>query len=652
MTLPLTKVFVIDFEGLGLESRWNPSLSIYFCCILTVDNDGRKQINKHFDVIQAIEHARQLINEGWTMIAHNAKFELSVMSCRGYTHIIEKGVLSVADTMVMEYFRNTGLPSYSLDALTGLKTDVVQEAVEKGLLPEGVKKSDFWSTDWSKDALMIEHIADYCVQDCKATWSLYKRLCAWYNLPENTKFKSSLLELEFPMLSVLTHMEVQGIHVDTEALDELTKDCSNTLALHKKELDKVAKFLPQLSWRADEDEFTPKVVEYKAGVYKNIGNIRHYVDSEGKVVSSVSNLVGSHCVLKPYNAAAATGHTYWLIKQQCPEILEKAERTPKGKFKLNKDFFADVSEELPDSLPIAKYLKATKDLQICVSIAEHVRDRRIHGSFNNCFTRTARLSSSAPNLQNIPRSTSDPTSVGSRFRQLFSKPAPDKIMLVADLDRIELVVLAWYLLVSQKDSGLAEVCNTPGADPHQTNADRWKVSRIIAKTLIFLLVYGGGAGLIFRRGMSPTLKEAEQMVKEVDKQQPSINKLKKSVWAKCRERGFITNPFNARGVYPELYSNNGWERGAGERKSFNFLIQRTARDVLHTLVVASFPVILKYGARLVNIVHDEIIIECDVDISDALMLDLYKVWHRREDILKGVVINGDWNKGNNWYEAK
>ena len=651
MTLPTTRVFVLDFEGLGLESRWNPSLPIYCGCIITVDEHGKKKVYRHMAVTYAIDHARRLMADGWLMVAHNAKFELAIMSCRGFTHTIEKGVLTVVDTMVMEYIRNSGLASYSLDALTGMKSDVIADAQAKGLVTEGVGKKDFWNTDWSHNSKMLDHIADYCVQDCKATLSLYFRQCAWYNLPENAKFASSLLDLEFPMLSVLAHMEVNGIHISTDALESLTYDCKTTLEQHKETLDRVARFLPKLQWDAEEEDYIPYAKEYKKEVYKNVGNVRHYMAADGSITASDPYVVGSHCELFPYNPAAATGHTYWLIKQQCPELLEKAEQTPKGKPKLDKDFFTDVADEMPEDLPIAKYLKATKSLQMCVSIAEHVRDGRIHGSFNNCLTRTGRLSSSEPNLQNVQRSDGDPTSVGSRFRQLFTAPL-GKVILVADLDRIEIVVLAWFLLVAMKDPGLAEVCNTPGADPHQANADRWKVKRIIAKTLIFLLVYGGGAGLIFRRGMAPTLAEAEHMVKQVNDEQPSINQLKESVWATGRKRGYITNPFNARGVYPELYSKKRWERGAGERKAFNFLIQRTARDVLHTLVVQMFPIVLKYGARLANLVHDEVIVECDEALADDLMQELQVVWGRREDILKGVVINGDFNKGQSWYLAK
>lgn len=668
--LPLTKVAIVDVEGLGLEARWNASLPLYFVGILTVDEEGKVKIHKHYIATTAVEQTQQLLSEGYFVGGHNFKFDLCTLNTRGLQHTIEEGIPSMFCTMVMEYFRNTGLSSYSLDALTGMKTDVVADAKEKGLITEDLNKSYFWQIDWSRNPEMVKHIGEYCVGDLKATWSLYKRQAAWYNLEKNAKFRQALYDLEFPMLSVLAHMEQVGMNIDTEALQSLTKDCKDSLQFYTHVMDKVAAFLPRLQWKPEAEEFVPYEHLYKDNkfnakkghregvaedlfkVFRHEANISHYMDFSGVTCATNPYIVGSHCPLYSYNSAAATGHTYWLIKHQCPEVLEKAEQTPTGRPKLNKDFFADVADELPETLPIAKFLKATKNLQMCTSIAEHVRDGRIHGSFNNCLTRTMRLSSSNPNLQNIQRSDDDPFSVGSRFRQLFTAPDEESTILVADLDRIEIVVLAWYLKVAMKDSALAEVCNTPGSDPHQSNADRWGVSRSVAKTLIFLLVYGGGASLIFRRGMAPTLEDSQKMVEEVDRQQPSINKLKANVWNKCRERGYITNPFNVRGVYPELFSKKKWERGAGERKAFNFLIQNTARCVLHQLAIRSLKVILKYGARLVNIVHDEMIVECRKSVVEPLKAELQAIWGKRTDILKGVVINGDWNAGDNWYEAK
>jgi DNA polymerase-1 len=234
---------------------------------------------------------------------------------------------------------------------------------------------------------------------------------------------------------------------------------------------------------------------------------------------------------------------------------------------------------------------------------------------------------------------------------LFIAPA-GSVIVGADIDRVELVVLGWYLSTVMGDNGLLEECNKDDGDPHQSNADRWGVSRMTAKTLIFLLVYGGGASLIFKRGMAPTLEAAEDMVKQVEESQPSIQKLKDKVWSKCVQRGFIKNTFNCRGVYPELESKQKWRRAAGERASFNYLIQRTARDIMHYLTIQSLPIIEELGAKALLLVHDEIIVECPQEKAEELKQRMTELWGKRYDILPGSKINAEWNIGNNWNDVK
>lgn len=647
--LPLIKIFVFDVECFGLEARWNSSLPVYFLGILALDSTGKKELHKYYNCQEGISKIQELLADGYVGIAHNAKFDLGVLNTRGMGHTIVKGELSIVCTMQMEYARASNLPSYSLDALTGMKTNLVQTAVDKQLIPAVVKSSVFWSTNWEHNKPMLELIADYCCDDLKATLVLYKRLAAWYNNEEHVKFRQALYDLEFPMLSVLAHMEQHGIAIDVDLLASLTKDVGDIKQQHSDTLDKVAVNLPKLQWKGD--NYEPRVTTYVNGVNNHPRNMAYYSDPSGVCRSDEPYLVYDHCKLYKYNSAAATGHTFWLLQKQCPEVLYSCEYTKLGKPMLNKEFFADVAEQMPESLPISKFLKATKDLQICNTIENHVRDGRIHCSYNNCLTRTGRLSSSEPNLQNIARSDKEEGSIASRFRQMFNAPE-GKVILVADVDRIEICVLAWFLKVSINDSSLADVCNTKGSDVHQANADKWGVSRTVAKTLIFLLVYGGGANLIFRRNMASSLELAQQLVDTVDKEQPSINKLKAMAWAKARAKGFLTNPFGARGVYPELNAKRKYLVSSGERKSFNFLIQRTARDILHNLLISTLPIVVSYKAKIVNVVHDEIIVECDANVADELMVKLNLVWQNRKDLLPGITINGDFNKGKSWYEAK
>lgn len=676
LSLPLSKLLFFDVEGFTLQMRYDPSLPIYTICFLEVDANAKAKIYRSRDCQAAISFLTSRLADGFVAIAHNAKFDLGTLKCRGLVHSIEPGKLSVACTQVMAYIQDTTQPSLSLDALTGQKDDIIEKFQERGLwdelLPRPKNKSEFWSIDWSVHPEALNIIEDYCVQDLKATYSLYKKLAHWYN--EHPKFIAPLLEIEFPMLDILTQIETTGAYVDADRLAKLTEDLEHELQTAQNEINARYPGLPKLSWSEADQEFKPVVTEFKKGTdsYPGCGYNRHksyiaeYLDSDGLAVASDPYILGNHCKLLPYNSAAATGHNFWLLLQEVPEILETADKTPTGRPSLNKDFFNDVAEQLPDHLPIAKVIRMMKYLSICSGLREHMgEDSRIHCDVNHTRVRTTRLSTSNPNLQNIPRPYDDKhpdyktnKDYGMRFRQLFTASDDDHTLIVADLDRIEVVVLAWFLWKVMNDDQLLNIVNS-GEDVHGANAALWGISRSLAKTLLFLLIYGGSPGLIFKRGMTKSLEEAKRVFKQVDEGQPSINKLKILCWKSAIKRGerekcdpYVTNPFYARGLYRELISGKRYIRGKGERMSFNFVVQKTARDVLHILLLQSNPHVRVCLGRFVNIIHDEAIIEVPKLLADSLKQALNSVWEDRRDILPGVRINGVWNSGESWYEAK
>lgn len=213
-------------------------------------------------------------------------------------------------------------------------------------------------------------------------------------------------------------------------------------------------------------------------------------------------------------------------------------------------------------------------------------------------------------------------------------------------------MLAYYLLVGEKDSGLADEFNGDNPDAHTKNATTWGVERTVAKTLIFLLVYGGQPQLMVDRKLFPTLQEAEAAFAGVKANQPSIDTLMKKVVAKAASQGYVRSIAGRRMYYPDLNSANRGKRMRAERQAFNALIQGSSRDVMHGLVVQSMPYIKAAGANLVNIVHDECLVEVRKQDAVQLQQNLNGVWERRTDILPGITINGSWNIGNTWYEAK
>ena len=206
--------------------------------------------------------------------------------------------------------------------------------------------------------------------------------------------------------------------------------------------------------------------------------------------------------------------------------------------------------------------------------------------------------------------------------------------------------------MGERDGGLADEFNGDNPDAHTKNAATWGVERNVAKTLIFLLVYGGQPKLMVQRKLFPTLKQAEAAFAGVKANQPSISTLMAKVIAKSAKQGYVRSIAGRQMQYPMLRSSNKWERMRAERQCFNALIQGSARDIMHRLVVESLPLVLAAGGNLVNIVHDECLVEIAADKAPALQQQLNLVWEQRKDMLPGVTVNGSWNIGSTWYEAK
>ena len=462
-SLPLTKIAVVDTETLGLDARWNSDLPVYCTCILEVAPDGKQKVKRYYNVTRAIERLQELLADGWLLVMHNAKHDLSVLNVRGLNHTIVPGELSVYCTQVAEYTIDSTRESYSLQSLTGAKDNVIASFVEKGLLEKPIPSTEFWSIDWSDKSrrgysLALETIADYCVGDVKATLMLYKAQAKEYN--NEPRFINTLAFLEFPMLSVLSELEISGSAIDMASLGSITYDLHVDKDQLEKQIAVEAGMLPTLKWSEKKNRYIPFVKTYTGGAierykegsseewkgYRNKNNLlKHYIDNDGCALTmweghipSVTDgcFVYDHCPLVKFNSSAATGHVWWLLNRYCPDVLEAAESTKVGKPKLDKNFIADISEQIPESLPIANITKVNKTLSMVEGISKHIQhNHRIHPSFQNTRTRTTRLSCANPNLQQMPRvgTIINGTDYGKRIRSLFSSPSGSKI-LVADLN--------------------------------------------------------------------------------------------------------------------------------------------------------------------------------------------------------------------------
>jgi DNA polymerase I-like protein with 3'-5' exonuclease and polymerase domains len=660
LTLPEVDYIVVDIECHGLEAVHDTSRPIYFVVTCSVTGNQPPKLQVWHNLDDLISILNTCCAFGTYLCYHNSKFDHVALSNRG----LQVPWGQVLDTQVLAYLSdNQKAGNLSLSSLTGAKDDLLPFAKELGFS----NLSDFWQTDHSDSPQVLERLVSYCKADVKATHVLYKRL--QQKLGQLPGVVRAYWQLEVPMLPVLVQLEREGALVDKQLLLSTIDDLSREQREFEATIEESVGRVPQLQWKEAREEFVP-VEKWYGGCslltpvdqLKTYVNSLHvppyYLDASGVAVENWSGhklsddkrVLGAHCPLVPFNSNAATGHVWWVIRSQVPEALDNIKQTKSGKPKVNKDFVSDVADLLPESFPIGKLARVVKKLQMATSIYKHLHaDNRLRAEFAHTRTLTGRLATSRPNCQNLPRAGSDESS--QVFRKLFVA-RPGYVLLCADLDQIELRTLAFYLARGERDFGLLEEFNSDNPDAHTKNASKWGVSRTVAKTLIFLLIYGGQPALMVERKLFPTLKQAEAAFAGVKENQPAIDRLMRAVVAKAIEVGYITTVGGRQLRYPKLRSGNKWERMRAERQCFNALIQGSSRDIIHQLVIESAPLIWAAGANFVNIVHDEVLVEVPEQVADSLMQQLSPLWCKRMDILKGVPVNGDWNKGDTWYEAK
>jgi DNA polymerase I-like protein with 3'-5' exonuclease and polymerase domains len=653
--LPEVNYIVVDIECHGLEAVHDLTRAVYFAVTCTVRANQQPKLITWYNLDDLIS---VLNSSGYYLVYHNSKFDHVALLNRGLNVPWER----VLDTQVLAYLAdNQAAGNLSLGALTGAKDNLLPVAQELGFS----NLSEFWNVDHSYNPEVIQRLVSYCRADVKATHGLYKQLIQ--KLPKPSV--AAYWKLEQPMLPVLVQLERTGAQVDRQLLLKTIDDLGRQQQEFEARIAECVGRVPVLQWDKALETYVPTEKWYGGNnlhtplhelkTYANKLNVPpHYVDANGVAVENWSGhkltdekrVLGAHCVLVPFNSNAATGHVWWVINKQVPEALENIKQTKSGKPQVNKDFVADVADLLPDEFPIGKLAKVVKRLQMATSIYKYLgNDNRLRPEFAHTRTLTGRLATSRPNAQNLPRAGADESS--QVFRKLFVA-RPGYVLLCADLDQIELRTLAYFLAEAEKDFGLLQEFNSDNPDAHTKNAELWGVSRIIAKILIFLLIYGGQPKLMVERKLFGSLKEAQAAFDGVKSKQPAIDALMRKVVAKATNIGYIKTLAGRYLRYPKLRSSNKWERMRAERQCFNALIQGSSRDIIHQLVVESAPLIWAAGASFVNIVHDEVLVEVPEQTADALMQQLQPLWCKRMDIIKGVPVNGDWNKGSTWYEAK
>lgn len=319
---------------------------------------------------------------------------------------------------------------------------------------------------------------------------------------------------------------------------------------------------------------------------------------------------------------------------------------------------ADVLEKLRTAHPIverilhyrqlAKLKSTYADGLLAVMDAE---TEKIYSTFNQTITATGRISSTEPNLQNIPVRLE----LGRELRKIFIPESAEFCFLDADYSQIELRVLAH---ISGDESLIAAFKSNQ--DIHRMTASQvfhvpfdevTPLQRSNAKAVNFGIIYGKGA-FSLGQDLGISRKEAEEYINAYFARYPKIKTFMEDTIKNGAKNGYVSTLWNRRRNMPELQSSNFMQRAAGERAAMNMPIQGTAADIIKLAMIKVHRALQEggYRSRLILQVHDELLIEAYKEEKDAVAKILKENMEHAADLL--VPLDVDVHEGASWFEAK
>jgi DNA polymerase-1 len=437
----------------------------------------------------------------------------------------------------------------------------------------------------------LETASPYAAEDADITLQLHETL--WAQLGEIPSLQAVYEDIEQPLVPVLLDMEETGVLVDRKML------------------------------QTQSSELAKKMAELEAKAHELAGG--------------------------PFNLGSPKQLQQILFEQQELPVIRK---TPKGQPSTAEDVLVELANdyELPaviiDYRSVSK-LKSTYTDKLPLQINE--RTGRIHTSYHQAVTATGRLSSTDPNLQNIPIRTE----AGRRIRQAFVAPE-GFTLLAADYSQIELRIMAHL----SADKGLLKAFEKE-LDVHRaTAAEVFELAldevsddqRRSAKAINFGLMYGMSAfGLAKQLGISRG--EAQEYVDLYFERYPGVKKYMDDIRAKASEQGFVETVFGRRLYLPEINARNAQRRQYAERSAINAPMQGTAADIIKRAMITVHDWLNtdRPGARMIMQVHDELVFEVRDDELDEVGSKVSELMNGAAEL--SVALKVDVGTGSNWDEA-
>ena len=437
----------------------------------------------------------------------------------------------------------------------------------------------------------LEQAAPYAAEDADISLRLHH--CLWPRLSAEPRLEKLYETIEMPLIGVLSRMERTGVYVDV-----------NVLAAQGRELAERLREIERQAW----DE---------AGAEFNLGSTKQLQE-------------------------------ILFDKLELPVIR----KTPKGQPSTAEDVLRELANDYPLPRIILEHRSLSKLKSTYIDkLPKQVNPRtgRVHTSYHQAVTATGRLSSSDPNLQNIPIRSEE----GRRIRQAFSAPEGKRILAV-DYSQIELRIMAHL----SGDEGLLRTF-AEGGDVHRATAaevfgvapeDVDREQRRAAKAINFGLIYGMSAFGLARQ-LKIGAKEAQAYVDLYFARYPGVKRYMDETRELARRQGYVETVFGRRLHLPEIKSRNAQRRNYAERTAINAPMQGTAADIIKLAMIDVDGWLRETDqpALMIMQVHDELVFEVDTQAVEAIAAEV----SRRMESVVGldVPLVAEAGIGANWDEA-
>jgi len=505
----------------------------------------------------------------------------------------DRGVLLRYDIELKGIAFDTMLESYVLDSVSGRHD--MDSLADRYLGHKTVSFEEIAGKGKNQltfNQIALEQASPYAAEDADVTLQLHQAL--WPKIEESATLTTVFNEIEMPLVPVLSHIERTGVLID-----------QNILAAHSKEL-------------------TIRLAELETKAHE--------------------------LAEEPFNLSSTKQLQAILYEKQKLPILKK---TPGGAPSTNEEVLAELALDYPLPKVILEYrglakLKSTYTDKLPLMI--NPQSGRVHTSYHQAVTATGRLSSSDPNLQNIPVRNEE----GRRIRQAFIAPK-DHCIVAADYSQIELRIMAHL----SKDEGLLKAF-AEGKDIHKATAAEvfgtpldsvTGEQRRSAKAINFGLIYGMSAFGLSRQLNIPR-KESQRYMDLYFERYPGVLEYMERTRTQASEKGYVETLDGRRLYLPDIKSSNAMRRKGAERAAINAPMQGTAADIIKRAMIKVADWLLQPDApraRIIMQVHDELVFEVHND-------DVAAVSEKVRSLMEGsmelaVPLKVEVGVGKNWDEA-